>query len=489
MSKIVPVILCGGSGTRLWPISRKETPKQFLRLMDNDTLLQKTAKRTLDILGIDGSDVVTITLRGMHEETRRQLEEISPSLTRHLLLEPQARNTSAATAFATHYVNDSFGEDALLWVLPADHYIGDEEKLAEAVAKAAEAAESGYMVTFGIQPTRPETGYGYIRKAKPLNGSGVCHVKTFVEKPTYEKAVKLVKSKSYLWSSGMHLFKAKTGRENFCSLSPQTWIVVRNAMMESTRPDRPALMTYGAAKEEPFEKAVIEKAKNVAVIPCDPQWSDIGCWESLWEIKEKDQFGNACHGNVLCHDTKNSMILAEDRLITCVGLEDIIVVETGDSLLIADKKSNDSIKALVQKLQQANRRETESSDTSRHGWGHKRLIVSSGGMRLYENLINPGKKFSGDQASRSSHWIVAAGHASVDVEGVVREFTKNDTFRMPKDAQFTISNAGKDKLKVYELQYLGQHRAAGKASPTRRTPLKKPLRKPLTGSNQKMHAA
>ncbi len=488
MRKIVPVILCGGSGTRLWPISRKETPKQFLRLMDDDTLLQKTAKRIMSVLGTDGSDLVTITLRGMHDETKRQLGEVSPALSRHLLLEPQARNTSAATAFAIHYVQDNFGEDAILWILPSDHYIGDEACLAEAVDKAAEAAEDGYMVTFGIHPTRPETGYGYVRKSKRLNGSEVYGVKSFVEKPSYEKAEKLVKAKDYLWSSGMHLFQARTGREGFCMFAPQTWIVVRNAMMESTRPDRPALMTYGAVKEEPFEKAVLEKAENIAVVPCDPQWSDIGCWESLWEIKEKDQHGNACNGNVLCHDTKNSMILAEDRLVTCVGLEDIIVIETGDSLLIADKKSNDSIKALVQKLQQSNRRETVSSDTLQHGWGQRRLIVSASGMKLFENVIRPENKISGTINDHSTQWIVAAGIAAVEVDGSVTELSKDETFRMARGTNFCVTNSGSGVLKIYELQTVSQNRAAVTA-PSRRKPLSNPARKQISDGSQKVHAA
>lgn len=487
MRKIVPVILCGGSGTRLWPISRKETPKQFLRLMDNDTLLQKTARRALNILNIDGSGVVTITLRSMHEETRRQLEEVSLKLSRHLLLEPQARNTAAAVAFAIHYVHDNFGEDALLWLLPSDHYIGDEAELAVALETAAATAEEGYMVTFGIQPTRPETGYGYIRKAKRLNGSGACQVKAFVEKPSYEKAVRLVKTRNYLWNSGMHVFRARTGRENFCSLAPQTWIVVRNAMMESTRPDRPSLMTYGVVKEEPFEKAILEKADNIAVVPCNLQWSDIGCWESLWEIKEKDQYGNACNGNVLCHDTHNSMILAEDRLITCVGLQDIIVIEAGDSLLIADKKSTDSIKALVQKLQQANRRETESSDTVRYDWGNRRLIVSSSGMRLYEYAIKPGRNYTGKLADRSSQWIVASGEAKITYGKETRDLAKNETLRMPRESSFDITNPGLETLKIYELQNVSQHRPTA-APASRKAPITKPAAERVIGS-QKMHAA
>lgn len=351
MTKIIPVILCGGSGTRLWPLSRYGTPKQFLKLLDEYTLLQRTVIRTLDILGGDPSDVVTVTLGHMRDETAKQYEEIFPLLRRHILLEPEARNTAAAVAFAAQYVAAEFGRDSLLWILPADHYIGDEGALKTAVMTAVKAAEKDHLVTFGIHPTRPETGYGYIRKAQSLNGSGSYRVQQFLEKPKRDVAIKFVDSGQYLWSSGMHLCKAQTIRDNFMRYAPETWQTVENSLNGAINPRQPMKHFYKRIKKEPFETAVLEKSDAVAVIPCDPKWTDVGCWESLWEMKNKDHSGNALDGNAVCHDTKNSMIMAQDRLITCVGLENVIVIDAGDSVLVADKNNTESLKAMVQNLQ------------------------------------------------------------------------------------------------------------------------------------------
>lgn len=354
MRKIIPVILCGGSGTRLWPLSKFGTPKQFLKLLDEYTLLQRTALRTLEVLNVDPSHVVTVTLDNMCDETIREYSEISPQLSRHILLEPEARNTAAAVAFAVQYVESEIDPEALLWILPADHYIGDERALKSAVERAWKAAESGYLVTFGIEPTRPETGYGYIRKAQALNGSGSYHVEKFFEKPNHNIAAEFVRSGEYLWSSGMHLFSVAAVKENYLQYAPATWRMVGDALRGSLSPRQPLHSFYSNIKKEPFETAVLEKCSSVAVVPCDPKWTDVGCWESVWEMKNKDTAGNALDGNAICHDTKNSMIMAQNRLVTCVGLEDVIVIDTGDSILVADRKKPESLKAMVQNLNARN---------------------------------------------------------------------------------------------------------------------------------------
>lgn len=351
MRRIVPVVLCGGSGTRLWPLSCKDTPKQFLKLLDEYTLLQRTVVRTLSILDIDPTDVVTVTLNKMKEETVRQLSEISPALATHILCEPEGRNTAAAVALAIQYVERNIDEDALLWILPADHYIGDEEALKNAVLTARNAAEKDHLVTFGIEPTRPETGYGYIRKARNLNGSGSYHVERFFEKPKHDVALKFVQSGEYLWSSGMHLFTIEAAKNNFLAHAPLTWQKVSQALQDTANPRHPAVKFYSSIKKEPFETAVLEKSHNVAVVPCDPKWTDVGCWESLWEMKKKDQSGNALNGNAVAHESKNSMVMAQDRLVTLVGLEDVIVIDAGDSILVAHKNNTDALKAMVQSLQ------------------------------------------------------------------------------------------------------------------------------------------
>jgi mannose-1-phosphate guanylyltransferase/mannose-6-phosphate isomerase len=270
MQKIIPVILCGGSGTRLWPLSRSGTPKQFLKLLDEYTLLQRTVVRTLDILGMNPSDVVTVTLSSMRDETFRQYEEISPFLKRHVLLEPEARNTAAAVAFAAQYVKKEFGEDALLWILPADHYIGNEEALKHAVLKASKAAANGYLVTFGIQPTRPETGYGYIRKSQSLNGSGSYHVQQFFEKPKHDVALKFLNSGEYLWSSGMHLCSAKAIEKNFVIYAPETWQAVVNSLNGALNPRQPLKHIYKKIKKSRLRPPSLKNRTRLRLFPAIP---------------------------------------------------------------------------------------------------------------------------------------------------------------------------------------------------------------------------
>lgn len=474
-NEIIPVILCGGSGTRLWPMSRKETPKQFLKLTDNDTLLQKTLKRTMDILGADGSRIVTITLMGLRDATHRQLEEVSPLLTEHILLEPQARNTAAAVALAIQYVQKEFGDDALLWVLPADHFIGDEAALEVALMQAHTMAKENYMVTFGIQPTRAETGYGYIRKGKVLNGSSGYGVEAFVEKPTREIAEEFVLSGDYLWSSGMHLFKARTGCDNFLRLAPNTWADVKGSSLGSDGQRQPTLIHYSAVKNEPFEIAVMEKADKVAVVPCDPKWSDIGCWESLWEIKNKDESGNALEGHAVCQDTKNSMIIAQDRLVTCVGLENVIIIETGDSVLVAHKDSSASLKILVQTLQGLKKQETISSATIHYNWGRMRLVAETTGLNIRELVIKAGHVLKVDHVGLGhSHWLITGGKARFVVDGIRKEVGKNQTIWTTHDMVCSIAGMDGQELKLSELHYTRS--ANGKAKIKKDTVIPMPVR-------------
>lgn len=359
MPKIIPVILCGGSGSRLWPLSRVDIPKQFLKLLDNNTLLQKTILRTIDIIGEESPELVIVTLNSMKAETIRQMQEVPKRFKQHILGEPQARNTAAAVAYAATYVQEKFGADAIMWILPSDHYVGDENALSDALNKAIKSAEEGYLVTFGIEPTRPETGYGYIRKAARIDESGAFKVAQFIEKPPLEVALAYIQTGEYLWSSGMHVFKVSTVIANYERHAPDILNMVQLSVLEGVQ-GQPSPLTYGFVDETPFEAAVMERAEKIAVIPCDPQWSDIGCWESLWEIKHKNESGNALKGRVVCEETNNSMILAQNRLVTCVGLNNVIIIETADSILVADKRSNSSLKKLVKALQTSGHKEIMS---------------------------------------------------------------------------------------------------------------------------------
>ena len=349
---IVPVILCGGSGTRLWPASREKLPKQFLRLAGENSLLQDTFLRTRRICNALPDRFMTVTLASLGAKVREQLAESDPAAAGHVLNEPCARNTAAAVALAALYAKTAFGEDAILWVLPADHFMGDEQALETAFHLALKAAQSGRLVTFGIQPTRPETGYGYIRKAATDICEGIYSVERFVEKPDLETAKSYLSEGTYLWNSGMFVFRVRDVLDAFGTHSPAILEGVERALRAGTKgnPD-PAL--YEAINSEPFDKAIMEKSDKVAVVPCDPQWSDIGSWESLWELRDKDENGNVTDGSVVCHRTENCLISASGRLIACAGVENLVIIDTGDAILIAAKSDGSAIKGIVDQLKKS----------------------------------------------------------------------------------------------------------------------------------------
>lgn len=348
--KVIPVILCGGSGTRLWPASREQYPKQFLKLVDNYSLLQNTMLRALRVSGATAGELVTVTLGALSDKVHQQLSAIEPAATMHILSEPTARNTAAAVAYAATHVARVFGEDSLLWILPADHYMANEAEMKNAFRHAVLAAEKGALVTFGIKPTRPETGYGYIRLGESSIGGAIYRADSFVEKPDAKTAAGYLSAGNYLWNSGMFLFSAKTLFEEYRQYAPAILEKVGVALDHGSHLPGAANDHYAAIPEAPFDKAIMEKSVRVAVIPCDPGWSDIGSWESLWEIRKKDMHGNVIEGNAVCHGTKDCLIQAQKRLIACAGVENLVVIETDDALLIANRSDAESMRALVKAL-------------------------------------------------------------------------------------------------------------------------------------------
>lgn len=347
---VVPVILCGGSGTRLWPASREQNPKQFLSLVDDFSLLQNTALRALRISGGAASQLVTVTLGALSDKVKFQLRALDPGAATHVLSEPSARNTAAAVAYAAVYISQVFGRDAMMWVLPADHYIGDENAMSAAFMHALQAGEEGSLVTFGISPTRPETGYGYIRLGKASPGGAVFKADAFVEKPDARTARAYIDAGNYLWNSGMFLFSAGTLISEYERHAPAILEKVRLALDHGSHLPGAANDHYAAIPEAPFDKAIMEKSAKVVIIPCDPAWSDIGSWESLWELHQKDTDGNVIQGNAVCHDTRDCLIHAKKRLIACAGVENLVVVETDDALLVANRSDAEAMRSLIKAL-------------------------------------------------------------------------------------------------------------------------------------------
>ena len=353
---IIPVILSGGAGTRLWPLSRELEPKHLVDLIGSTTLLQKTAAR-LEGLEETGAPVV-IGNHAHHQLVIDQLAEVGVR-PQAMLLEPIGRNTAPAAAVAAMAALRD-GDDPILLVLPADHVIGDADRFHEAVEVGRSAAAEGFLVTFGIVPESPHTGYGYVHKGTNLPGSTAFAVKQFVEKPDLETATEYVNSGEYLWNSGMFMFLASRYLEELEKFDPRMVSDCRRALEvgeeteEGVRLDRDA---FQAIKGNSIDYSVMEHTDRAAVVPLDAGWSDVGSWPALWEISHHDDHGNIAQGDVLADETSGSYLRSESRLVAVVGLEDVVVVETADAVLVCHKDQAQNVKRIVERLRQANREE------------------------------------------------------------------------------------------------------------------------------------
>ncbi len=345
--RIIPVILCGGSGTRLWPESREDLPKQFLKLVDDHSLLRNTIDRAVKVTACSVEDIVCVCLGQLADDISQVLNEAGAG--GHVLSEPMARNTAAAVALASEYCAQTFGPDCFIWILPSDHYIGKLDVLQNAVNCAVDSASQNKLVTFGITPTRPETGYGYIKCEKSSDLS-ILPVERFVEKPDFQTALSFLQDGSYYWNSGMFLFRASVVLEAFAALSSDILEAVRVAITAGTI-TTPSANDYANVPKQPFDKAIMEKSGDVTVIPCDMAWSDVGTWESIWEISQKSEEKNVTSGNVLAVDSKDCLIRSNSgRLVAVAGLENIVVIDTKDAVLVTLKTSSDPLKKLVEQM-------------------------------------------------------------------------------------------------------------------------------------------
>ncbi len=457
--KVIPVVLCGGSGTRLWPISRENMPKQFLNLTGEGSLLQNTVLRATDISKAKPEELVIVTLDSMKREVMRQLDELGPNYKSHILGEPVGRNTAGAIAFAAKYVLETFGADTVMWILPSDHHIGDEGALETAVNSALDAVEDGYLVTFGIEPTRAETGYGYIKVSDFLDDSdSVRQAAEFVEKPTADVAQSYLDDGNYLWNSGMFLFSTKTVLMNYRALATNIYDIVHKAMGEKTK--TPSLEVYETLPEEPFDKAIMEKSEKVAVVPCNPDWSDIGGWESLWELCEKDPNGNVIEGKAAVYQSKDCIVHAQERLVACAGLENIVVAETGDSVLVADKRNGDAMKVLVKSLKKSGQPEVSIVPKETRPWGMFKVLSESKGYKIKEIVVKPGEKLSLQSHNhRCEFWVVIEGEALVTVDNEEKLLKEQESVFIPLHATHRLENPGTRPMKLVEVQcgdYLGE---------------------------------
>ncbi|MGI4936827.1 MAG: mannose-1-phosphate guanylyltransferase/mannose-6-phosphate isomerase [Janthinobacterium lividum] len=457
--KLIPVILCGGSGSRLWPVSRELHPKPFIRLEDGQSLVQKAFLRGATLPGVE--EILTVTNRELSFKTKDDFSEVNlDKLGTSYILEPFARNTAPAVATAVLDVIRLHGEQTLMLILPADHLIADQSAFAAAVAKASALAEQGKIVTFGIQPDTPETGYGYIE----TNGSSVVR---FIEKPTLEKAQSYLAAGNFLWNSGMFCFAAGTMRAEMALHCPDV-LAAAETCFEHSRFAKGEGFTEvelnGAAFSQvpdiSIDYAVMEKSANMAVVPCTIGWNDIGSWTALGDLVDADQNGNRIEGEALLHDTTNCYIRGSERLVAAVGVDNLLIIDTPDALLVVDRSRAQDVKHIYNKLKKAGNEIHKLHRTVHRPWGTYTVLGDGDRFKLKRIEVKPGGSLSLQMHHhRSEHWIVVSGMAKV-VNGDNELFVRtNESTYIPAGHQHRLVNPGVLNLVMIEVQsgdYLGE---------------------------------
>lgn len=452
---IQPVILSGGSGTRLWPLSREQMPKQFLRLTSCQSLLQQTLAR------LAGLDAQPPMLMGHHAHRFLMAEQLRESgLQGTLVLEPEGRNTAPAIACAALLARQA-GEDPLLLVLPADHVIGNVAAFTHSVACAEPLAAQGYLVTFGVVPSYPETGYGYIACGRPLGGGH--EIASFIEKPNAERAQHLLEVGNTLWNSGMFLLQASTYLSQLERLQPAMLAACQQAVNEAHR-DLDFLRlgedAFCSSPAESIDYAVMEHCDRAAVVPLDAQWSDIGSFDALWAAQTPDKAGNVVNGDGVLTNTQRSLVIAKHRLVATLGVEDLIVVETSDSVLVAHRDQAQQVKQLVASLTQAGRREPLAAPLVHRPWGSFQAMDSGERYQVKHITVKPGGRLSLQRHHhRAEHWVVVSGTAQVTVDERTFLVSENQSTYIPIGALHRLENPGKIPLELIEVQsgsYLGE---------------------------------
>lgn len=457
---ILPVIMAGGSGSRLWPLSRDLMPKQFLKLDGELTMLQATVMR---LQGLSAEAALVICNEDHRFVAAEQLRQIH-QLNHNIILEPAGRNTAPAIALAALTAIKK-GQDPLLLVLAADHVIADVDAFQDAVLVATEFANTDQLVTFGIVPTAAETGYGYIKRGlcKKLNSADAYQVAEFVEKPKLETAREYLRSGDYYWNSGMFLFKASTYLTELKRHRPDIYHACEQAMAE-VDPDldfiRVHQQAFLACPSESIDYAVMEKTDAAVVVPLDANWSDVGSWSSLWDISAKDSLGNVHKGDVLSCDCSSNYVFAETGLVATVGLQNVVVVQTKDAVLVAAKDRVQDVKVIVQQLKNLGRSEHKIHREVYRPWGKYDSIDQGLRYQVKRITVNPGQKLSVQMHHhRAEHWIVVAGTALVSIDGVDTMLSENQSVYIPLGSVHALENPGKIALELIEVQsgtYLGE---------------------------------
>ncbi len=455
---LIPVLLSGGVGSRLWPVSRESYPKQFLPLAGEQSMLLQTLAR---VSGLDAVAEPLVVCNDDHrfmvaEQLRSQGQRASA-----IVLEPVGRNTAPAVAVAALQAL-SQDPEAVLLVLPADHVIKDVAAFQAAVAAGLPQAQAGKLVTFGIVPTAPETGYGYIRRGEAL-GNEVYQLAEFVEKPDAQRAQQYVDSGDYRWNSGMFLLGASAYLEELKRLQPAMYAACEKALSLSQKDldfIRLNAETFGECPSDSIDYAVMEHTDRAVVVSLDCGWSDVGSWASLWEVAERDDQNNVLSGDVLCEDVSNSYLRSGERLLAAVGVDNLVVVETADAVLVADKDRVQDVKAIVTQLKAGGRSEAALHSRVYRPWGSYESLVEAGRFQVKRIVVNPGQQLSLQMHHhRAEHWIVVKGTAEVTCGEKVMVLSEDQSTYIPLGTKHRLANPGVIPLEIIEVQtgsYLGE---------------------------------
>ena len=459
---IIPLILCGGSGSRLWPLSRESYPKQFLSIKKGEglSLLQKTIKRIATLKNLKNPILVC------NEEHRfiaaEQMRELNID-DYIILLEPFGRNTAPAITVAA-LKSLELEEDPTLLVLSSDHEIKNIEKFLAVIELGLKFTQKNKLVTFGVVPTSPEIGYGYIKANRPF-GDKVegLSIESFIEKPDKETAQKFIKDNRFTWNSGMFMFKAKEIIREINKFSPEILSYCKKAISKSKYDlvfQRLDTTCFAKCDDISIDIAVMEKTSRGIVIPLDAGWSDIGSWESVWESSNKDPEGNHIDGKVILENSKNSYIRSENRLIVGIDLNDLIIVETRDAILISSRRSSQKVKNIVKNLNKSKFPEGKTHTKIYRPWGHYLSLVEANRWQVKLILVKPGEKLSLQMHHhRSEHWVVVSGTAQIEIDEKVEVLSENESVYIPLGSKHRLTNPGKIPLKLVEVQsgsYVGE---------------------------------
>ena len=439
------IILAGGSGSRLWPLSRELYPKQLLNLNSDKSLLQSTFERLEGFMPKE--NIVSITNTKHTSNVRMQLSELSSKV--NLLSEPVSKNTAPAIALAVKFIMQKSNSDPVIIVVPSDHLIENQDKFLSTVKKGEKLAEAGYIVTFGIKPDYPETGYGYINTSDELQYG--FKVKEFVEKPDLETAKQYLKAGTYYWNSGIFMFKASTLIQEIEKLAPE--IANISNEIDFTKSDEIPFIKFDKMPNISIDYAVMEKSNRIALVKLESDWNDLGSWQSIYDVSQKDKNGNVFVGHVLDKDSKNSFVYSSSKLVATIGLEDTVIVETEDAILACKKDKTQDVKYIYNTLKEQNDNTHLVHKTVYRPWGFYTVIAQGKGFITKIIHVNPGQKLSLQSHNhRSEHWVVLSGMALVKLDGKDYTLSPGHSVDIPVKAIHSLQNPYDEDLEIIEVQ-------------------------------------